>query len=69
MPKTKAYHFCAMRQGDHPDVLTYTDGVITTSMDLSDWNNYKELKEKISSQMGDNDIVILSLTLLGEVEE
>lgn len=68
----KLYHFCAMRQGDKPGVLSYSDGTITSSADLSNPEQYRELKKKITEFMdeannGTTEVILLSLTLLGAV--
>lgn len=68
----KLYHFCAMRQGEKPGVLSYSDGTITSSADLSNLEQYRELKKKITEFMdeannGTTEVILLSLTILGEV--
>lgn len=66
------YHYCSMRQGEAPGVLTYSSGTIASNSDLSKQDQYLRLKNAIVEKMdesgkGSSDIVILSLTLIGEV--
>lgn len=68
----RLYHFCAMRQGEMPGVLSYSDGTITSSADLSKPEQYRELKKKITefmdeSSTGTKEVILLSLTIIGEV--
>jgi len=65
------YHYCSMRQGEFADVLTYSSGTISSNLDLSHPDQYKRLKDGITAKMDEDtkggDVIILSLTLIGEV--
>ena len=69
----KLYHFCAMRQGLEAGVLAYTDGTIRSAADLGDEAQYTSLKREITKIMdmtdkGTSAVVLLSLTLIGDVK-
>lgn len=71
-PKMKLYHFCSVRQGDSPGVLSFTDGIITSNADLGDPEQYSGLKQLIVEHLiatygaREVEIALLSLTPLGE---
>lgn len=67
----KLYHFCAMRQGAGRGVLSYTDGTIQSAANFADAEQYTALKREIADLMntkgeGATDVVLLSLTLIGD---
>ena len=64
------YHFCAMRQGNIPGSVSYSDGIILSGADFSDLEKYCELKKKIADETsyqagGYDDVILLSLTRIG----
>lgn len=68
----KLYHYCSMRQGAVPGVLTYSSGTISSDANLAQPEQYKRLKDTITAKMdvdtrGGSEVVILSLTVIGEV--
>lgn len=68
----RLYHYCSMRQSIHPGVLSYSSGTISSNADLSRTEEYLRLRDAISKKMdegstGGGDIVILSLTVIGEI--
>lgn len=65
----KLYHFCALNQLNN-GCIVYTDGTVTSDADLSNYDEYSELKRYIESGMEKLDrpgIVLQSLTVIGEV--
>lgn len=68
----KLYHFCAMRQGESAGCLSYTDGTIKSDANFGGAEEYAKLKRQIVEYINSTggratEVVLLSLTLLGEV--
>lgn len=63
------YHFCAMSQTS-PGVMQYMDGTVITTKDVSDADQYMDLKSAIREQMRPQlqkgaGVILLSLTVVG----